>query len=626
MATRPQITDEWEYGPPRKRLAPAAGVPQREAAVAEDDWEYSRPNGAEEVVAKPPGRPGGLQGLIEEFNRSILGVGTGEELWEGVKSIGRKVERVRKDPRGGGIIQLASEGIGALVEREKQRGQAAAEEPDFAKRVVKNIPFFGGRASEAGEMFEREEYGRGIGASLGLGVGTAGGVRPTATGQALQTTGRTIGQIVARAPARSIASIRATGRAIAHPVQSLQGLVETGARIQTRYVSPEKQLIRAAQPGTNIPKAIESAPIAGSEMQRVRQRAGLEIRGEEAVPKAAKLAELTEKDIWNNEMKPRLKATGVLQADTQVVADAIRSKITPRMREVSPALAKSFERTAKFYEKNLPFEEIEGYIESANQELKGFYGTTDPKLTAGTSVKRSEVGALRKVFNDGVDRLTGPGTAEIKQRWGAVRDMRKALDRRVIVQARQKGVSLYEGLGMLGAGADLASAVLTFNTLPIKGAGTYLVGRSLARARDASFQLEQAFHGRNAFAASSPSAFQMPVRRALPSGPILAPGTSGTRLDPFSPYVAPGTRAERLGLLLKEAEVPARPIPLEGVPESTPAPFAPYVEEGTRASRLGLLLPEKAGGPFAIPPRGNQYLSYPRRRGRRSLRELIEEE
>jgi hypothetical protein len=404
----------------------------------------------------------------------------------------------------------------------------------------------------------------------------------------------------------------------------------------------------------NIPKAPESVKLAGPEMQRVRETVGLEIRGEEAVPKTAKLAELTEKDIWNNEMMPRLKAAGTLEADTRTVAAAIRSKITPRMKETSPALAKNFERTAKFYEKNLPLEEIEGYIESANQELKGFYKSTDPRLTSGTTAKLSEVRALRKVFNDGVDRLTGPGTAEIKQRWGAVRDMRKALDRQVIVQARQKGVSLYEGLGMLGAGADLASAVLTFNTVPMKGAGIYLVGRSLARARDASFQLEQAFHGRNAFAPSSPSPFQMPVRRALPSGPILAPGTSGTPLDPFTPYVAEGTRASRLGLLLKEAELPGnrstRPVSQAraAIAEAPPIPPAKMAEGmDFEVNRLARVIREE--GPNRPPeevaaaearlaelrtmrdelqaePSPELPKSTRQRRRRRSLRELIEEE
>lgn len=469
-------------------------------------------------------KPGLLSTVAREGTLGLAsGVGLPETEHESDFSIAPGLKRIFTNPIDS--AKLIGSGIWEGHKEQARKAADAVEGDDplgfFTHGIASLIPVIGPASVEAGtEIGEgiatrdpqkmAHGTGRGVGTLLSLGLGTKGG--QAATSQAVSTVGGGVRQ-AAEATGRGL--VRG-GQAVRHPVKAGRALVDTAARTMSRRTA-EQNLMGAAQPSVAQKRAPQNASVAGQEMQRVRTAKNIEIRGEEALPKAAQLARETKNAIWAEEMTPRLKAAGNWEPDMKPVADAIRGKVTRKMRETNPKMAEQLENEAKFYEGKHTLEEIEAYIEEGNQELKGFYRSPDPKMTAGTQAKMAEIESLRKVFNETLNRATSPDVKSIKRRWGATREYQLALDRQVIVQARQKGMPLYEALGLLGAGADILDAVATFNGFPLKAAGMRFAGNVLSRMRDANFQLEEAFHGKNAFKASKSNVYTPPARKALPA-------------------------------------------------------------------------------------------------------------
>ena len=311
-----------------------------------------------------------------------------------------------------------------------------------------------------------------------------------------------------------------TATAIRHPVSSIE-------RWYINRQTPAQNMMKAAQPSVQIPRARESFEMAGPEIQRAVKRSGLEIRGDEAMPNTLEATRLAKREIWDTEIKPRLAAAGTFEADLSPVANAIERNISKRTLETNPGLAERLQKRADFYRnRRMSLDDVELFIEDANSELKGYYKSTDPNVTPGTAASKAEVEALRGIFNRQLDKATSPGVAAAKRKYGALRDVERSLEKQIIVRARQRGVPLYEALGMLGAAGDLASAAGAWNALGmLKAGGRIAVGQAMSRVRDPNVLLEHAFHGENAFkTAPQPIAFQPPpVKGLLPPAP---PGTA----------------------------------------------------------------------------------------------------
>ena len=186
----------------------------------------------------------------------------------------------------------------------------------------------------------------------------------------------------------------------------------------------------------------------------------------------------------------------------------MRDSISERTREQFPELAKKIEARAATYDKLKTFRSIENAIQDANDDLGPLYnrGQANPNNASTSAEMRAteaEVKQLRKILDDGVERLTGEGTADLKRRYGALRDIERAAAKQYAVETRVKGANLWEGLAALRAAGDFMSG----NVLgAVKGGATLAMGRRLAAVRSPQYLINEAFQGKNAFEPSAPIA------------------------------------------------------------------------------------------------------------------------
>src|SRR5262249_34989876 len=110
--------------------------------------------------------------------------------------------------------------------------------------------------------------------------------------------------------------------------------------------------------------------------------------------------------------------------------------------------------------------ELEDYLQSANRQLETYYGKNkvgqrvaeaDPDMAATVA----EVTALRRTLYDALDRLTGPGTADLKSRYGALSNIQNEVARRKLVYQRQQPTGLMEDLGTVHGGGKILGGALS---------------------------------------------------------------------------------------------------------------------------------------------------------------------
>lgn len=356
---------------------------------------------------------------------------------------------------------------------------------------------------------------------------------------------------------------------------------------------PAKALTQAIQPGINIPRAGESIETAGPRIQHLKT-AGLitdeegnpltEIKNNKDLLQAVKAGK---RYIWDA-VEQRLGKVDVLQADTSSVGRAMVSAIPKRIATQFPDVAARIAERASTYNDTMSLRDIEEAIQSANNDLKNFYKqpvANDKPISADTAATEAEVKGLRTLLDEKVQKLTGSGVKDLKREYGALRDMEKAAAKQALVQARQKGASLYEGLAALRAAGDF----VTGNPLgAAKGVATLAMGRRLANVRSPDWLIDQAFQGPKAFGPAAEIA-KPPgpnIRGLLPPGPVplgSVPDDSGPVKLPTQ-QAAEGTRATRKGLLLPPAKGPLVTPRPEGTSGPVKLPIS-MVAEGTSESR-----------------------------------------
>ncbi len=120
---------------------------------------------------------------------------------------------------------------------------------------------------------------------------------------------------------------------------------------------------------------------------------------------------------------------------------------------------------ADTYRRPMSLDEAEDFLQSANNDLHSYYAKN--KVGQQVAAKDPETGhvvaeadALRKELYDTLDNLTGPGAADLKQRYGALSNVEGELLRRKNVAARQQPQSLAEQLSMARAAGKIAVGVM----------------------------------------------------------------------------------------------------------------------------------------------------------------------
>jgi hypothetical protein len=151
--------------------------------------------------------------------------------------------------------------------------------------------------------------------------------------------------------------------------------------------------------------------------------------------------------------------------DGNAVADAMMKSIDNRTRMQNPDIVERIQKVADTYRRPMGLNEAEDFLQSANNDLHSYYAKNkvgqqvaqgDPSISPVVA----EANQLRSSLYSKLDELTGPGAADLKQRYGALSNVQAELLRRQNVAARQQPDSLAEQIGMARAFGKIAVGTL----------------------------------------------------------------------------------------------------------------------------------------------------------------------
>jgi len=366
---------------------------------------------------------------------------------------------------------------------------------------------------------------------------------------------------------------------------------------------PPQLLTKAVKPLSSNVGWEKSIQTAMPNMKAAEADLGHPIQGLDDALDAVGLAK---KNLWS-QYSQKLAAGSNIGAtiDGNEIADAMMQSIDKRTAIQNPGLAEHIQNVADTYRRQIPVEEAEDFLQSANRDLHNYYA----KNKVGQQIALSdpekaytvaESNALRDSLYSKLDDVAGDGSADAKRQYGALSNVENELLRRQNVAARQQPMSLAEQLTNARAYGKIARGVLTASPGDvIEGVRSAAMAKYLKERFTTDAMITRAFAKTSAPPPSEiPPVVTPRPAGLLPSGPTFTPppaDTSGPTKLP-TPAVTPTTRAQRLGLLLPETT--------GRTPLVTPSPKGPP------------LLPEKSGAPIITPAPGESFREFLRRTGR----------
>jgi hypothetical protein len=189
------------------------------------------------------------------------------------------------------------------------------------------------------------------------------------------------------------------------------------------------------------------------------------------VDDALSAANIAKKAIWKQyAAKLQSASTGFGDEETggvidgNEIADAMMNSIDKRTALQNPGLVEHIQKIADTYRRPMALDEAEDFLQSANNDLHSYYaknkvGQQVAERDPSTGYVVAEAQQLRSSLYSALDDLTGPGAADLKQRYGALSNVENELLRRKNVSARQQPESLAEQLSMARAYGKIAVGV-----------------------------------------------------------------------------------------------------------------------------------------------------------------------
>jgi hypothetical protein len=260
----------------------------------------------------------------------------------------------------------------------------------------------------------------------------------------------------------------------------------------------------------------------------------------------------TLKNIWS-QVDTYLGRGGKMGAtiDGNQIADAMVNSIDKRMAIQNPGLADRIN-------------EAEDFIESNNKELTGYYAknkvsrmqaAADPEINA----KIVEGDTLRDALYSKIDELSGPGVAQLKRAYGAVRNIQNNLTTQMQVYARKAPASLGEQLSYFQA----AGKAITGH--PIEALTDVAVRRFISDLNDKNSMITRAF-------GQTQPAQPFPMPRAMPNIAGQLPAQAGGPFElPSSSPMSAGERSAALLQMLRQRQQLALPESVQ--PRQLPPSF-----------------------------------------------------
>lgn len=251
-------------------------------------------------------------------------------------------------------------------------------------------------------------------------------------------------------------------------------------------VDPKSAMIKGIKPAANrlgFDKAVDRAM---PELKASESQLGKPVASVDDALAATKLAK---QRVWasykqlsggsdmvidTHSLSQKLAAT---DPDAALAVSALGRKYGQTMGEAgTPASAGSTTGTTNVTSRVIPLDKAEALLKQKNNELDAFYAKypTAQRTAAGAHPEiasaAAEANALRDAIYNTLDSDSGgSGPRAIKQKYGALIEIEKGLERRRNVAARQQPDSLSEQVGAWSGMGDVAKGVMRLGTNPVAG-------------------------------------------------------------------------------------------------------------------------------------------------------------
>jgi hypothetical protein len=349
--------------------------------------------------------------------------------------------------------------------------------------------------------------GGAVGIAKGVAKGAAGqviksgivqGVKAGALGGAgigLQQDNATVGSVAKSAGVGAIGGGLVGGAVAAIPGLAIGGY-KAAAGVKN-FIKPEATiaLTKAIKPTANNTKFIPALKAVLPDIAETAELTGSKIKNLDDLSKVVTVAK---QRVWKS-YQSILGPQANVEVQGNEIADSILSSVNSRFASQNPSKFQRIQEVADSYRRSFTLEELEDYLEAANNDLFSYYAKNKvgQKVAAGdpeVSHVIREAQAIRKLLYGKLNTLTGKNAAALKQKWGALTNIQNEIQRRTNVAARQNPDSLAEQLSFAsGVGKVLKSAANTEFGDAISGAGQIVASRYLKNKNSTDSLIETAF-------------------------------------------------------------------------------------------------------------------------------------
>lgn len=414
------------------------------------------------------------QGSVSRFNQSFSeGLGAKAGFVDTLKSMGSGLATMATHPIESGKLLLggAADAQQEVIDKayqEQQSGDFWTRAKGYVRGAESAIPLVGPLLSKAGDQFSSGDVAGGLGSTAAIAapilMGKAGA--KLAEAPAPKTTA------IVKAPSVDPEVVRTQAQAVVEgKMEPALATSDNAAGKMARAFGikdapPTKLLTQAIKPGKANFGWDEAIAKAAPDMKAAEIELGRPIAG---VDDALSATTLSKKGLWK-QYSEKLSSAGEAGASAMIdgndIADAMVKSIDKRTALQNPQLAERIKGVADTYRRDIPVEEAEDFLQSANNDLNSYYsknkvGRHVAEKDPATGFVVAEADQLRDSLYSKLEEVTGPGAKDLKARYGALSNVQNELMNRKNVAARQQPESLQEQLTMAKSYGKIAKGVLT---------------------------------------------------------------------------------------------------------------------------------------------------------------------
>jgi hypothetical protein len=206
------------------------------------------------------------------------------------------------------------------------------------------------------------------------------------------------------------------------------------------------------------------------------------------------------KEVWGEYQQNFKDPNAGATVDTTPVAAALRKSVSDRQIEQNPGFADKISDIADTYSgRKMNLADVEDRVRELNNETRGIEARylTDKraaKMDPQTAPIFAERDGLRQLLLSKMDEMSGPGAAQLRQRYGALNSLEDVVSRRIPVAQRAAPNSLPSVLAKAYAAGKVARGLFTFNPADILEGGVSLLSqRKSAMLNDPDYLTQLAF-------------------------------------------------------------------------------------------------------------------------------------